>query len=48
MDMAGERERDAVGQLAVPVRQRLLQGGVDGAAPRTEALDRAVGEQPLA
>ena len=47
MDMAGERERDAVGQLAVPVRQRLLQGGVDGAAPRTESPDRAVGEQQV-
>ncbi len=48
MDMAGQRERDAVGQLAVPVRQRLLQGGVDSAAPRTESPDRAVGEQPRA
>src|SRR5262249_27895624 len=30
MDMAGERERDAIRQLTVKGRQRLLQGRVDG------------------
>ena len=46
VDMAGQRERDAVGQPAVPGGERLLQAGVEGLAMRAEAPDRPVGEEP--
>src|SRR5262245_57919447 len=48
VDVAGQDERDPVGQVAVKGRQRLLQGGVDGLAVRPEAPHRPVGEEPTA